>query len=217
MYTGRAFAKIRRLYGIPEKLVKLIQIFFRNFSCSDGNSTTKFTVKSGVRQGCVMTSFLFTLVIHWATKNMINQHLTGIRMDLYSSIEHLIYADDLVLPSYRRDQVLGKTRNLKQQASSIGPQIMQKKTKVLTNSNLTQQPIVINDHRLEYVNNFNYLGSINVQRDAEQDNKTRLGKARSAFANLQLLRKSSAYPQKTKLRFYQSNVLQSNVLCVTEC
>ena len=55
--------KIMRHYGIPEKLVKLIQIFSRNFSCSDGNSTTKFTEKSGVRQGCVMTSFLFTLAI----------------------------------------------------------------------------------------------------------------------------------------------------------
>ena len=61
--------KILRHYGIPEKLVKLIfQIFHRNFPCSVGNSTTKFTVKSGVRQGCVMSSFIFTLAIDWATK-----------------------------------------------------------------------------------------------------------------------------------------------------
>ena len=57
---------------------------------------------------------------------------------------------------------------------------MHKKTKVLTNSNLTQQPIVINNHRLEYVNKFTYLGSIiSVQWGAEEDIKTRLGKARS--------------------------------------
>ena len=119
---------------------------------------------------------------------MINQHRTGIRLDLYSSFEHLIYTDDLALPSYPRDQVLRKTKNLEQQASSIGLTVNAKKTKVLTNSTLTEQPIVINDHRLEYVNKLTYLGSIiSVQRGAEQDIKTRLGKARSACANLQLL------------------------------
>ena len=114
---------------------------------------------------------------------MINQHRTGIRLDLYSSFEHLIYTDDLALPSYPRDQVLRKTRNLEQQASSIGLTVNAKKTKVLTNSTLTEQPIVINDHRLEYVNKLTYLGNISVQRGAEQDIKTRLGKARSACAS----------------------------------
>ena len=113
---------------------------------------------------------------------MINQHRTGIRLDLYSSFEHLIYTDDLALPSYPRDQVLRKTKNLEQQASSIGLTVNAKKTKVLTNSTLTEQPIVINDHRLEYVNKLTYLGNISVQRGAEQDIKTRLGKARSACA-----------------------------------
>ena len=49
-----SLSKILRHYGIPEKLVKLIQIFYRNISCSVRNSTTKFTEKSGIRQGCVM-------------------------------------------------------------------------------------------------------------------------------------------------------------------
>ena len=94
---------------------------------------------------------------------------------------------------------------------------MQKKTKVLTNSNLTQQPIVINNHRIEYLNNFTYLGSIvNLQGGAEEDFKTRLGKVKSALANLQLLRRSSMYTHKIKLRIYQSNVL-SVLLNGSEC
>ena len=107
--------------------------------------------------------------------------------------------------------------NVEQQASSIGLSVNAKKTKVLTNSNLTQQPIVINNHRLEYVNKFTYLGSIiSLQGGAEEDIKTQLGKARSAFANLQLLWRSSVYSQKTKLRIYQSNVL-SVLLYGSEC
>ena len=67
---------------------------------------------------------------------------------------------------------------------------------------------MINNHRLEYVNKFTYLGSItSLQGGAAEDIKTRLGKARSAFPNLQLLWRSSVYSQKTKFRIYQSNVL----------
>ena len=87
-----------------------------------------------------MSSFLFTLAINLETKHMINQQRTGIRWNLCSSHEDLIYADDLALPSHTRDQVQRKTSNLEQQASSIDLSVNAKKTKVLTNSNLTQQP-----------------------------------------------------------------------------
>ena len=67
---------------------------------------------------------------------------------------------------------------------------------------------MINNHCIEYVNKFIYLGNIiSFQGGAEEDVKIRLGKARSAFATLQLLWRSSVYSQKTKLTIYQSNVL----------
>ena len=76
--------------------------------------------QSSVRQGFVISSFLFTLAIDCrATKNMINQQRTGIRWNLCSSLEDQICADDLALSSHTRDQVQRKTSNLEQQASSI--------------------------------------------------------------------------------------------------
>ena len=138
---------------------------------------------------------------------MINQQRTGIRWNRCSSLEDLIYADDLSLPSHTRDQVQTKMTNIEQQANSIGLLVNAKKTQVLTNSNLTQQPIVINNNQLKYVNKFTYLGSIISLQGADEDIKARFGKIRSAFANLQLLWKSSVYSQKTKLIIYQSNVL----------
>ena len=89
---------------------------------------------------------------------MINQQRTGIRWNLCSSFEELIYADNLALRSHTREQVQRKISNLEQQASSIGLSV-NAKTKVLTNSNLTQQRIVINNHRLEYVNKVNFQKS----------------------------------------------------------
>ena len=57
--------RILRHYGIPLKLVQLIKSFYINFRCSVGHSDTFFEVKSGVRQGCVMSAVLFNLVIDW--------------------------------------------------------------------------------------------------------------------------------------------------------
>ena len=54
--------RILRHYGIPLKLVQLIKSFYINFRCSVGHSDT-FEVKSGVRQGCVMSAVLFNLAI----------------------------------------------------------------------------------------------------------------------------------------------------------
>ena len=55
---------ILRHYGIPKKSVYFIKNFYDNFRCSVGHSDT-FEVKTGVRQGFVMSSVLFNLAIDW--------------------------------------------------------------------------------------------------------------------------------------------------------
>jgi hypothetical protein len=51
---------ILKHYGIPLKIVELIKTFCLEFNCSVGSSSDEyFTVKSGVRQGCVMLALLF--------------------------------------------------------------------------------------------------------------------------------------------------------------
>ena len=49
--------KILRQYGIPQKIVYIITLFHNNFTCCVQNSSSSFAVNSGVRQGCVMSSF----------------------------------------------------------------------------------------------------------------------------------------------------------------
>ena len=84
----------------PKKLVKLVQIFYMNSSCSVGHSTIKFTVKSGV-----VSAFLSTLAIDWAMNNMTNQQQTGPRGIFFSSLEDIVYVDNIVLPYHTREQV----------------------------------------------------------------------------------------------------------------
>ena len=91
--------KILRQYGIPQKIVYIITLFYNNFTCCVQNSRSSFAVNSGVRRGCVMSSFLFILIIDWIMKNGTEQERTGIRWTLLTKME---VADDIVLISHTR-------------------------------------------------------------------------------------------------------------------
>ena len=53
-------------YGCPEKIVNIIKLFYNNFTCSvihKKKLTDWFSVRSGVRQGCVLSPMLFLVAI----------------------------------------------------------------------------------------------------------------------------------------------------------
>ena len=63
--------KLLRHYGVPKKIISLIQCTFQDMSCKTahtGQLSESFEVKIGVRQGCLLSPFLFLLVIDWIMK-----------------------------------------------------------------------------------------------------------------------------------------------------
>ena len=51
-----------RHYGLPEKFIRIIQLFYKNFSCQvvhGGSLTESFKVRTGIRQGCLLSPLLF--------------------------------------------------------------------------------------------------------------------------------------------------------------
>ena len=71
-----------KAYGIPDKFIALVKAFYRNSRAAvlhgDGMSEW-FEIKSGVKQGCVMSGFLFLLVIDWIIRRTVDGLRTGIR------------------------------------------------------------------------------------------------------------------------------------------
>ena len=62
--------KLLRHCGVPVKIISLIRCTFQNMSiiAHAGQLSESFEVKTGVRQGCWLSPFLFLLVIDWIMK-----------------------------------------------------------------------------------------------------------------------------------------------------
>ena len=63
--------KLLQHYGIPNKLISLIRNSYEDMACRvihAGQLTDSFMVKTGVRQGCLLSPFLFLLAIDWIMK-----------------------------------------------------------------------------------------------------------------------------------------------------
>ena len=73
--------KIAALYGIPQKYIKIINNMYLNSTCcikvENGNSKL-FNIETGTRQGCILSLFLFLLVIDFILKNAIDNTEHGI-------------------------------------------------------------------------------------------------------------------------------------------
>ena len=76
---------IERISG----LVEIIKSFYDNFTCCVGDGDILFEGRTGVRQECVMSTFLFNLVVDWITHRTTEDQVRGIRWTPFSYLEDL--------------------------------------------------------------------------------------------------------------------------------
>ncbi|XP_078581995.1 uncharacterized protein LOC144865280 [Branchiostoma floridae x Branchiostoma japonicum] len=173
----------------------------------DGQHSEWFHVKTGVRQGCVISPTLFLVVIDWVMRRATAGHPRGIVWGLTSRLEDCDFADDIALLSHAQRDIQEKTNNVDQQASSVGLKTHQDKTKILKVKSKSTVKTTIRGQDLEEVQDFKYLGSyISSDSNIEKEVSTRIGMAAQAFNKLRNIWKASTLKQKTKLRIYRSNV-----------
>ena len=209
--------KILRHYGIPTKVVNVIKSYYKNFSCSVGHSDTFFKVKTGVRQGCVMSALLFNVVIDWVMKKTTEEAPRGIRWGLQNTLEDLDFADDIALLSNTHQHIQEKTDRLNLFGQQVGLKISTKKTETMTLNVNGPTPVKVNGIDLKQTDKFTYLGSIiKPEGGTKEDINNRLGKARSVFRDMSNVWRSSQYYTSTKLKLYKSCVV-SVLLYGSEC
>ena len=202
--------KLLRHYGVPTKLVNLIKNSYDGTGCRvihGGQFTCRFEVKTGVRQGCLLSPFLFLLAIDWIMKMTTVQRTSGIQWTLWTQLEDLDFADDLALLSHSHQQMQDKTIELAAASLQVGLNIHKGKTKVLRINAASTDPVTLEGNALEEVETFTYLGSvINKRGGTDADVRARIGKARVAFLQLKNIWSSRVLSSRTKIRLFKSNL-----------
>ena len=84
--------KIVRHYGVPAKIVRMIQVLcdgFQAWVLLEGRMTEPFEMKTGVRRGCLLSPLCFLSSLDWVNRQAYGEHKTGIRFIMCKKLEDL--------------------------------------------------------------------------------------------------------------------------------
>lgn len=206
---------IMQQYGIPHKLIRMVQALYDGFQCAviDENETTEwFPVMTGVKQGCCMSGFLFLLAIDWVMRKTVEGGKTGIRWNFMSVLEDLDFADDIALLSSTMQHLQQKTRKLEENAAMVGLKLNDKKCKIMKTNSKSEDKLQVQRNDVEEVESFTYLGAVVTQDGGgTADVKKRVALASGQFKKLAGIWKAGDISKKTKTSLFRSLVL--SVLC----
>ena len=124
---------IIRLYGIPEKLVNILEDMYDGYVRHNGQESEWFRITSGVRQGCIVSPFLFLIVIDWMVNGVTNEGCRGFQSDMMKNLEDRDFADDITLMSHTFQHIQEKATSLERKAAKQRLKINVRKTKKINN------------------------------------------------------------------------------------
>ncbi|VDP56732.1 unnamed protein product [Schistosoma margrebowiei] len=202
--------KLLRHYGVPQKIVNIIQNSYDGLNCKivhGGQLTKSFEIKTAVRQGCLLSPFLFLLVIDWIMKTSTSEGKHVIQWTSRMQLDDLNFADDLALLSQMQQQMQEKTTSVASASAAEGLNIHKRKSKILRYNTVYTNPITIDGEDLEDVKTSTYLDSIiDEHGGSDADVKAQIVKARSAYLQLRNIWNSKQLSINTKIRIFNTNV-----------
>ena len=148
-------------------------------------------MKTGVRQGCVISLVLFLVVIDWVMRRATADRPRGPVWGLTARLEDCDFADDIALLSHTQKDFQEKTNRVDQIAGSVGFNTNPNKTKIMKLKNRSTTNMSIQGADLEEVQDFKYLGiCISADNGIEREISPRIGLAAAAFYKLRNIWKS---------------------------
>ena len=219
-----------REYGISEKLVRILNSLYKDTKARvrvNGTLSESLSLKTGVKQGCVLSPLLFNIFMDWIVQRVMKKmEHTGVKIqytkqrkwlnmkerDLTETIlvNTLLYADDMVILDANFDNVKMFVEELDRELCSVGMMMNVKKTKMMVLNGKVKEPITLRGEKIDVEDSFPYLGvSIKTQQSSSgEEVATRIAKAIRVFKNLyHPLWKRKQVSVKTKMAIYRAAVL----------
>lgn len=149
--------------GVPTDIVKIIMVYLRNqfgrIKWNDSNGEYKI-VNKGVRQGGILSPFLFKLYIDDLLTTL-NNNNEGCIFGL-GRVAVIAYADDMVILASSSDALESIYKKFEEEIEKIDLKININKTKcmIFGKNNNFNKDIMLNNQSFEILNSFKYLGNI---------------------------------------------------------
>ena len=143
-----------------------------------------FDNKPGVTQGCILSPFLFLIIIDFVMSKAMDDASFGIEWG-QKRLADLDFADDISTISHSLAGIQEMTNNIDTFGPNTGLRINCEKTKAMKIGPELHPPTLIMQHNVDYVEKFPYLGSyMSGDGDSGPDVRARIGKASSIFQRL---------------------------------
>jgi hypothetical protein len=227
---------VLKWYGVDGHLLKMIQLLYGDLMATvrvGDERSDKIDLKSGVKQGCVLSPILFNIYLDYVMRQaMSKMKEKGVKIMMGEEndwddpvkkgnrrqdrdemdISALLYADDTSLVATSYDDLCDMIKVLDDTMCEWGLTISIIKTKIVVfgdDETDTRDPMMLRGEEVNVVNEFKYLGSVFTSDGSDvSDVKARIAKAWASFHGL----KRSVWRQRgfsldTKIRVYKTFVL----------
>ncbi|BHF63561.1 hypothetical protein SprV_0200655500 [Sparganum proliferum] len=214
--------RIMALDGVPAKIIAMIKAYYRSTTARvlvRNNLSQPFAIRSGVRQGCILSPILFNYAIDWILGRALRDS-DGVEFAPGHRLTDLDYADDIALLASSFGDLQSMVSWVNEVAKSVGLPINAGKTKVFSSCIPDQEkaPLGIDGCQLEEVDSFKYLGARLLPNGQSKDDiVSRIDAARWVFSSLRkFLWNRRDLSIATKIRVYRASV-RSVLLYGCEC
>ena len=116
-----------------------------------------FKIGKGVRQGCILSHYLFNLYAEYIMRNAgLDEAQSGIKI-AGRNINNLRYANDITLIAEREEELKRLLMEVKRESEKAGLKLSIQKTKIMASSSITSWQI--DRETMETGTDFIFLGS----------------------------------------------------------
>ena len=180
-------ARMRNLYAAQEVTVRTRR-----------GTMDWFKIGKGVRQGCILSPYLFNLYAAYIMRNAwLEEAQAGIKI-AGRNINNLRCADDTTLMAESEEELKSLLMKVKEESEKVGLMLNIQKTKIMASGPITSWQI--DGEVVETVSDFIFLGSkITADGDCSHEIKRRLLLGRKVMTNLDSIFKSRDITLPTKV------------------